>query len=99
MIIYIFIIKYTLISNSRIMMIYKIFQDINEKILKEYYNFNIILFNCKIMMIYSLLFFMQIDYIKNIALMLGFVLNSIVFNEYEYINQSYELNATMNCKM
>ena len=99
MIIYIFIIEYILISNSRMMMIYKMLQDINEKILKEYYNSNIILFNYRIIMIYSLLFFMQINYIKNIISILGFILNSIVFNEYECIKQSYKLNIIINFEM
>src|SRR5437762_4119943 len=99
MIIYILIIEYILISNSRIMMIYKIFQDMNEKILKEYHNLNIIFFNCRIMMIYFLLFFMQDDYIKNIILIFEFILNSIIFNEYEQINQCYELNIIINFKM
>ena len=69
-----------------IIMIYKIFQDMNKKDLKEYYNLNIILFNYKSIMIYFFLFFMQIDYIKNIILILEFILNSIIFNKYEYIN-------------
>src|SRR5437762_10508038 len=99
MIIYISIIKHALIPNSRIMMIYKILQDMNKKILKKYYNPNITLFNCRIMIIYFLLFFMQDDYIKNIISILEFVLNSIVFNEYEQINQSYGLNIIMNFKM
>ena len=101
MTIYIFIIEYILIPNSRIimMMICKMLQDMNEEILKECHNLNIILFNYKIMMIYSLLFFMQDDYIKNIISTLGFVLNSIVFNEYEQINQCYGLNVIMNFKM
>src|SRR5947207_9602644 len=99
MIIYIFIIEYILISNSRIMMIYKMLQDMNEKILKEYHSSNIMPFNCRIVMIYFLLFFMQGDYIKNIVSMLGFVLNSIIFNGYEQINQCYELNITMNFKI
>ena len=55
----------------------------NEKNLKEYHNLNIILFNYKIAIIYSLFFFMQIDYIKNIILILEFMLNLIIFNEYE----------------
>src|SRR5947207_15292860 len=99
MTIYIFIVEYILISNLRIMMICKMLQDMNKKILKEYYNLNIILFNCRIMMIYSFLFFMQNDYIKNIISIFKFILNSIVFNEYEQINQCYELNNIMNFKM
>src|SRR5436190_1641561 len=97
--IYKHIIVLILISNLTMIMIYKMLQDMNEKDLKEYSNLNIILFNYRNMMIYSLLFFMQIDYIKNTILMLGFVLNSIVFNEYEYIKQTYELNDIMNFKM
>ena len=57
----------------------------NKKNLKEYYNLNIILFNYRNIIIYFLLFFIQIDYIKNIILILEFILNSIIFNEYEYI--------------
>src|SRR5947207_15555194 len=98
MTIYIFIIEYALISNSRMIMmiICRMLQDINEKILKECHNLNITFFNCRIMMIYSLFFSMQSDYIKNIISTLEFMLNSIVFNEY---NQCYELNVIMNFKM
>ena len=71
----------------------------NEKNLKEYHNLNITFFNYKIMMIYSLLFFMQSDYIKNIISTLEFMLNSIIFNEYEQINQCYELNVIINFKI
>ena len=99
MTIYALIVACILILNSRMIMIYKIFQDMNKKDLKECHNLNIILFNCKIAMIYSPLFFTQIDYIKNTILMLGFILNSIVFNEYEQINQCYELNVIMNFMM
>jgi len=74
-------------------------QDMNEKNLKECHNLNIIFFNYRNVMIYSFLFFMQIDYVKNIILMLEFMLNSIVFIEYEYIKQIYELNIIMNFKM
>ena len=81
------------------MIICKMLQDMNKKILKEYYNLNIILFNCKIVMIYFLLFFIQNDYVKNIILTFEFILNSIIFNEYKQINQCYELNITMNFKM
>ncbi len=80
-------------------MIYKMLQDMNEKNLKECHNLNIIFFNYRNVMIYSFLFFMQIDYVKNIILMLEFMLNSIVFIEYEYIKQIYELNIIMNFKM
>ena len=71
----------------------------NEKNLKECHNLNIIFFNYRNVMIYSFLFFMQIDYVKNIILMLEFMLNLIVFIEYEYIKQIYELNIIMNFKM
>ena len=99
MIIYILIIEYALISNSRMIMMCKMLQDMDEEDLKECHSLNIILFNCRIVMIYSLLFFMQSDYVKNIISTLEFVLNSIVFNEYEQINQYYELNVIMNFKM
>ena len=77
------IVEYALISNSRMIIICKILQDMNEKILKECYNLNITFFNYRIMIIYSLLFFIQDDYIKNIISTLEFMLNSIIFNEYE----------------
>src|SRR5947207_15877386 len=95
------VIEHALISNPIMIMIMicKILQDMNEKDLKEYHNLNIILFNYKSIMIYSLFFFMQIDYIKNIILMLRFILNSIVFNGYEQINQCYVLNIIMNFEM
>ena len=79
--------------------IYKIFQDINKENLKEYYNFNIIFFNYRNIMIYSLLFSMQIDYIKNIILIFEFILNLIIFNRYKYIKQNYELNNIINFKI
>src|SRR5947207_15008075 len=97
--IYKYIIIYILISNLKMIIIYKILQDMNKKNLKEYHNLNIILFNYKNVMIYSLFFFMQVDYIKNIILMLRFVLNSIVFIEYEQINQCCELNIIINFEM
>src|SRR5947207_14763338 len=93
------IVVYTLISNLRIIMMCKMLQNMNEEDLKECHSLNIILFNYRNMMIYSLLFFMQIDYAKNIVSMLVFVLNSIIFNEYERIKQSYDLNVIMNFKM
>ena len=74
-------------------------QDMDEEDLKECHSLNIMLFNYRSAMIYSLLFSTQVDYIKNNALMLGFVLNPIVFIGYEHIKQIYELNATMNFKM
>ena len=74
-------------------------QDMDEEDLKECHSLNIMLFNYRSVMIYFLLFSMQVGYVKNIALMLGFVLNPIVFNEYEHINQSYGLNVTMTFKM
>ena len=97
--IYKHIVVYILISNLMMIMIYKMLQDMNEKNLKECHNLNIIFFNYRNVMIYSFLFFMQIDYVKNIILMLEFMLNSIVFIEYEYIKQIYELNIIMNFKM
>src|SRR5437762_12931717 len=99
MTIYTPVVEHALIPNSRMMTICRMLQDMNEKILKECHSPNIILFNCRIVMIYSLLFFMQSDYVKNIVSMLEFVLNSIIFNEYEQINQCYELNVIMNFKM
>src|SRR5947207_1775905 len=97
--IYKYIVIYILISNLKMIMICKILQNMNEKNLKEYHNLNIILFNYRNMIIYSLLFFMQIDYIKNTTLMLEFILNSIIFNEYECIKQNYELNIIINFKI
>src|SRR5947207_5442828 len=99
MTIYTPIVEHALIPNPRMMTICRMFQDMNEKVLKECHSPNIMLFNCRIVVIYSLLFFMQSDYVKNTVSTLGFVLNSIVFNEYEQINQCYELNVTMNFKM
>jgi len=71
----------------------------DEEDLKECHNPNIMLFNYRSVMVYSLLFSTQVDYVKNTALMLGSVLNPIVFNGYEHINQSYGLNATMDFKI
>src|SRR5947207_810263 len=99
MTIYMPIVEHALIPNSRMMTICRMLQDMNEEILKECHNPNIMLFNCRIVMMYSLLFSMQGDYVKNIVSTLGFVLNPIVFNEYEQINQCYELNVIMNFKM
>src|SRR5438876_10358084 len=101
MLIYMLIVEHALIPNPRMIMtmICKILQDMNEENLKEYHNLNIILFNYRNVMIYSLLFSMQINYVKNIISMLRFILNPIVFNEYEQINQCYELNAIMNFEM
>ena len=70
-----------------------------EEDLKECHSPNNILFNYKSVMIYSLLFSMPIDYVKNSVLMLGSMLNPIVFNEYERIKHNYELNITMDFKM
>src|SRR5437667_5098742 len=58
------------------------------EVLKEFHCLNIMLFNYTSVMVYSLLFFMHVDYVKNIVLMLGFALNPIVFNEYGQIKQS-----------
>ena len=69
------------------------------EVLKEFHCLNIMLFNYTSMMVYSLLFFMQVDYVKNIVLMLGFALNPIVFNGYGQIKQSYEQTVTMGFKM
>src|SRR5947207_11547280 len=99
MTIYTPIVEYALILNSRMMTICRMLQDMNEEVLKECHSLNIMLFNCRIVMMYSLLFFMQGDYVKNIMSTLEFVLNSIVFNEYEQINQCYGLNVIMNFKM
>src|SRR5947207_12546360 len=101
MTIYTLITEYALISNPRMIMmtICRMLQDMNKKVLKEYHSLNITLFNCRIVVIYSLLFSMQSDYVKNTVSTLEFVLNSIVFNRYEQINQCYELNVTMNFKM
>jgi hypothetical protein len=71
----------------------------DEEDLKEYHSLNIMLFNCRIVMVYSLLFSMQVDYVKNTVSMPGFVLNPIVFNGYEQINQSYGLNVIMDFMM
>src|SRR5437762_1378116 len=67
--------------------------------LQECHSLNTMLLNCRSVVVYSLLFSMQVDYVKNTALMLGSVLNPIVFNGYEHINQSYGLNATMDFKI
>ena len=63
---------------------------------KEYHSLNITLFNCRIAVMYSLLFSMQVDYVKNTVSMPGFVLNPIVFNGYELISRCYGLNAESN---
>src|SRR5947207_13633780 len=89
------VIEHALIPNPRMIMIMicKILQDMNEENLKEYHNLNIMLFNYRNVMIYSLFFSTQVDYVKNIMLMLRFVLNPIVFIEYEQINKCCGLNV------
>src|SRR5438046_9738709 len=70
---------HTLIPNRRMIVM---FQDMDGEVLKVFHCLNIMLFNYTSVMVYSLLFFMQVDYVKNIVLMLGFALNPIVFNGY-----------------
>src|SRR5436190_9420348 len=81
------------------MMMNKMFQDMDGEDLKECRSLNIMLFNYTSVMVYSLLFFMRVDYVKNIALMLGFAPKPIVFNGYGQIKRSYEQTVTMGFKM
>src|SRR6266496_6167661 len=83
----------------RVMMICMMLKDMDGEDPRGFRNLNIMLLNCTSVVGYSLLFFTQVDYVKNTVLMLGFVLNPIIFNGYRHINQSYGLNATMDCKM
>src|SRR5438046_10413826 len=83
-----------LIRRAR-MMRNKMRRDMDEEVQKEFHCLNITLFNYTSMMVYSLHFFMQVDYVKNIALMLGFVPNPIAFNGYGQIKQSCELTVTL----
>src|SRR6266496_2193195 len=99
MTIYTPVVEHALIPNPRMMTICRMLQDMDEEVLKECHSPNITLFNCRIVVVYSLLFSMQGDYVKNTVSTLGFVLNPIVFNGYEQINQCYGLNVTMDFKM
>src|SRR5437773_430211 len=96
---YKYVIVHTLIPNRRMIVMRKMLQDMDGEVLKEFHCLNIMLFNYTSVMVYSLLFFMQVDYVKNIVLMLGFALNPIVFNGYGQIKQSYEQTITMGFKM
>src|SRR5437773_12217328 len=89
---------HTLSASRRMIVMCKMLQDMDREVLKEFHCLNIMLFNYTSMMVYSLLFFMQVDYVKNIVLMLGFVLNPIVFNGYGQIKQSYKQTVTMGFK-
>src|SRR5947207_6268736 len=101
MLIYMPVVEHALIPNPRMIMIMicKILQDMDEEDLKEYHSLNTMLFNYRSVMVYSLLFSTQVDYVKYTVLMLGFVLNPIVFNGYEQINQCWGLNAIMDFEM
>ena len=66
---------------------------------RGFHSLNIMLFNCKSVMGYSLLFFMPVDYVKNTVLMLGSVLKLIASILHVLIKLNYVPIVTMDFKM
>ncbi len=74
-------------------------QDMNEKNSRGFHSLNIMLLSCTSMIIYSLLFFTPVDYVKSSVLMLGSVLKLIVFILHVLIKLNYMSTTTMHFKM
>ena len=83
----------------RVMMMWKMLRDMDGEDLQECHSLNTMLSNCRNMVVYSLLSFMPVDYVKSSVLMLGSVLKLIVSSLHVLIKLNYVLIATMDFKM
>src|SRR5205814_735696 len=83
----------------RVMMMWKMLRDMDGEDLQECHSLNTMLMNCRSVVVYSLLSFMLVDYVKSSVLMLGSVLKLIVSILHVLIKLNYVLIATMDFKM
>src|SRR5437016_14643314 len=67
--------------------------------LQECYGLNTMLLNCRSVVVYSLLSFTPVDYVKSSVLMLGSVLKPIISILHVLIKLNYVLIAIMDFKM
>src|SRR5436190_21811345 len=83
----------------RAMTMWKMLRDMDGEDLQECHSLNTMLMNYRSVVVYSLLSFTPVDYVKSSVLMLGSVLKLIVSILHALIKLNYVLIATMDFKM